>query len=66
MFIKVFSQNKILCFRLNFYVFNKRVNKPVQNDYSSREGIIFPDVFYHPVLTVSNTDPVSINFLCHR
>ena len=37
MFIKVFSQTKILCFRLNFYVFNKCVNKPVQNGYSSRE-----------------------------
>ena len=37
MFIEVFSQTKILCFRLNFYVFNKRVNKPVKNSYTSRE-----------------------------
>ena len=45
---------------------NKGVNKPVQNGYSSREGTIFPDVLGHPLLTVSNTDPVSKNFLCHR
>ena len=36
--IKVFIQNKILCLRLNFYVYNKCVNKPLQNGYSSREG----------------------------
>ena len=61
-----FLVNKTLCFKLNFYVFNERVNKPVLNGYSSKEGTIFPDVLDHPVLTVSNTDPVSINFLCHR
>ena len=29
MFTKVFIQTKILCFRLNFYVFKKCVNKPL-------------------------------------
>ena len=42
------------------------LTKPVQNDYSLREGTIFLDVLNHPLLTVSNTDPVSTNFLCHR
>ena len=31
-----------------------------------QEKTIFPDVLGRPFLTVSNTDPVSINFLCHR
>ena len=65
MFIKVIIQTKILCFKLNFYVFNKCVNKPLQNGYSS-EGTISPDVLGHPLLTVSNTDPVFIKFLCHQ
>ena len=44
---------------------NKHVNKPMQNAYSLREGTIFPDVLGHLLLTVSNTDPVSTNFLCY-
>ena len=57
---------KILCFRLNFYVFYKCVNKTLQKDDSSREGRLFPDVIGRPLQTVSNADLVSINFLCHR
>ena len=52
--------------KLNFYVFNKCVNQPLQNGYSSRESTISPYVLGRPFLTVSKTDPVSINFLCHR
>ena len=39
---------------------------PCKNGYSSREGTIFPNVLGHPLLTVSNTDPDSINFLYNQ
>ena len=65
-YIDLFYINQCLLKFLVYYVFNKCVNKPMQNGYSSREGTIFPDVLGHPLLTVSNTDPVSINFLCHQ